>query len=331
MIKRSYTIYPLLIVIYALLVASTNKGKKLLLKHWERPTVVYPPNNPFSKSSIELGSELFFETLLSKDSSISCQSCHLVTEAFADHLVVGEGILGRTVNRNTPSLTNIGLHPYFMVDGKFNSLEEQVLGPINEHREFDMSPEKVIHRLKNIPRYDELSKAAYDESINIEIVKKALANFERTLVSEDSRFDQFMKGEIEFTAEEKTGWKLFKSPKLNCIQCHSGYNFTNYSFENNGLYETYLDSGRALITGIEKDIAKFKIPSLRNIAVTYPYMHDGSIKSLEEVIDHYSSGGKGHKSQSDMIKGFSIQADDKNALIAYLETLTDTRFVEKSE
>ena len=328
MINRPLAILFSLIVFSFTIGTTEITNENVSIYEWKQPSVKFPSDNPFSESSIKLGGELFFENLLSKDSSISCKSCHQITEAFADHLPVGEGILGRTVTRNTPTLINIGLHPYFMADGKFNSLEEQVLGPINEHREFDMSPEAIISRLKDIPRYKELSNTAYKEDINIEIVQKALANFQRIITSEDSKFDQFMEGKIKLTQKEKTGWKLFQNSKLNCIQCHSGFNFTNYSFENNGLYTSYSDSGRALITGKKQDIAKFKVPSLRNIAITYPYMHDGSVKSLEEVIDHYSSGGKGHISQSTLIKGFTIQDNEKEALIAFLKTLTENRFIE---
>ena len=220
MTNKPLTIF--LLLIGCMLTIGTSTVENKAPHNWERPTVKYPEDNPFSEKSIELGGLLFFEVLLSKDTSISCQSCHLITEAFADHLPVGEGILGRTVTRNTPSLINTGLHPYFMADGKFNSLEEQVLGPINEHREFDMSPEKVITRLKNKTIYNELSNAAYNKDIDIEIVKKALANFERVILSQDTRFDQFMKGEIELTQEEQIGWELFKSPNLNVI---ASFNF----------------------------------------------------------------------------------------------------------
>lgn len=296
---------------------------------WERPEVIFPETNPFSEASIELGNQLFFETLLSKDSSISCQSCHLVSEAFADHLPLGEGIKGRHVTRNTPSLQNIGLHPYFMADGKFKTLEDQVLGPIKEHREFDMSESEVVERLKSIPIYNKLSMAAYQKEISMEIVQKSLANFQRILISDSSRFDKFRRGELKLSDQEMMGWKLFKSKELNCSKCHSGYNFTNYAFENNGLYKSYQDSGRALISKKEADLAKFKIPSLRNVAITYPYMHNGSINTLEDVIEHHASGGKGHKSQSDLIKGFEIGDKEKEALISFLKTLTENRYLQE--
>lgn len=294
---------------------------------WERPTVIFPADNPLTDASVELGGALFFETLLSKDSTISCQSCHLNTEAFADHLPLGEGIKGRHVTRNTPTLMNIGLHPYFMADGRFETLEEQVLGPINEHREFDMSPEEVVERLKTVPLYNELSQKAYGQELSIEVVQKALANFERIIVSDNSKFDQFKRGDTKLSVSELNGWDLFNSNELNCIKCHGGYNFTYYSFENNGLYESYQDSGLAQVTKLPTDLSKFKVPTLRNIAITYPYMHDGSIYSLEEVIEHYASGGKGHASKSSLINGFEISSAEKEDLIAFLKTLTEIRLL----
>lgn len=315
-----------LFIPFTLFIVSLSHKAEEVVK-WSRPETSFPKDNPLSEVSVQLGSSLFFESLLSKDSTLSCQSCHLNTEAFADHLPLGEGIKGRHVTRNTPSLTNIGLHPYFMADGKFNSLEEQVLGPINEHREFDMNEKEVVERLKTVPLYNELSKTAYNQELTIEVVQKAIANFQRIIISDSTKFDQYMRGQIELTAQELKGWKLFNQPKLNCIQCHSGFNFTNYAFENNGLYKSYQDSGRALISKKPKDLAKFKVPSLRNILITYPYMHDGSMNSLDEVIAHYASGGKGHVSKSDLIQGFKINEDEKNALIAFLKTLTDPQYL----
>lgn len=299
------------------------------VEKWERPEVIFPVDNPYSDASVELGSALFFESLLSKDSTLSCQSCHLNDVAFADHLPVGEGIKGRKVTRNTPSLMNIGLHPYFMADGKFASLEDQVMGPINEHREFDMNAKEVVKRLKTYPYYNELSQKAYGTEITIEVVQKAIANFERIIVSDQSKFDRFKRGEISLTKMETEGWKLFTSTELKCHQCHSGFNFTNYAFENNGLYEVYADSGRALITKEPKDLAKFKVPSLRNIGLTAPYMHNGSVNTLDEVIAHYASGGREHFSKSDLIQGFQISDAEKEALIAFLHTLTEERLVGK--
>lgn len=297
--------------------------------YWEKPQVKFPEDNPYSEESIKLGGDLFFSSLFSRDSSISCQSCHMLTETFADHLPKGEGIKGRHVERNTPTLFNIGLHPYFMFDGKFSSLEDQVLAPIKEHREFDMTPELVVQRLQSIPIYNEMSQAAYGKDISIDVIQKALANFQRVIISDKSKFDKFMRKEVSLSEEEQKGWELFQSPALNCNQCHSGYNFTNYEFENNGLYEEYEDRGRFLITKDSNDLAKFKIPTLRNIAITFPYMHNGSLSSLEEVIDHYASGGGNHSSKSNFIKGFKISTEERSFLIAFLNTLTEERLLNK--
>ena len=320
-------IFIILFMVISVILYASQASNIGVIDKWERPAVVFPENNPLTEASIELGGALFFESLLSKDTTISCQSCHLLTEAFADHLSLGEGIKGRHVTRNTPTLFNIGLHPYFMMDGKFKTLEEQVLGPINEHREFDMSPEAVVERLKTVPLYNELSQKAYGEELSIDVVVKSIANFERVLISDNSRFDQFKRDEIKLTKQEMNGWALFKSSELNCIECHNGYNFTNYAFENNGLSEVYQDSGRALITNQIKDLAKFKVPTLRNIAITSPYMHDGAFTSLEAVIDHYASGGKKHSSQSSFIKGFDISKNERAELKAFLETLTEERLL----
>lgn len=299
---------------------------------WQRPTIEFPADNPWSDASGELGSSLFFEVLMSKDTSISCQSCHLITEGFADHLALGEGVFGRKVTRNTPTIMNIGFHPYIMRDGKFATLEDQVLGPIKDHREFDMTPEEVVKRLKTVSYYNELSQKAYGEELSIEIVKKSLANFQRMMISDNARFDHYMRGDREaLSSSEKRGWKLFQSDELSCIECHGGYDFTNYSFQNNGLFKVYEDSGRALITHMPQDIGRFKVPTLRNIEITYPYMADGSIKTLEEVVEHYASGGKKHKNQSKLLRGFDLTASEKTDLINFLKSLTDERFLKEEE
>lgn len=305
------------------LLANTTDDKK-----WVYPDVVHPADNMPTEDRVNLGSDLFFETLLSRDTTISCQSCHKIDEAFADHLPVGEGIKGRHVSRNTPSLLNVALHPYLMKDGKSPSLEEQVLLPINEHREFDMNPDLLIKRLKSRQHYVALSQQAYGKSIDIDVVKKALAVYQRVLKSENSRFDAYMRGnEFSLTENEKKGWALFQSDRLQCTQCHKGFDFTDYSFQNNGMYQNYADSGRALFSGRKEDIGKFKVPSLRNVAITYPYMHNGSVGSLEEVIAHYASGGKQHPNQSEYIKGFELNEKEKKALIEFLQSLTEASFL----
>lgn len=319
----------LLIVLSSTLLLLKSNGTNKL---WEAPAMIYPEDNPFSIEVIDFGGSLFFETLLSRDRSVSCQSCHLLKQAFADHLPVGEGIDGRKVTRNTPSLFNVGYHPLLMKDGKFNSLEEQVLGPINDHREFDLNPKEVEERIAALPMYQELCQKAFGEPVSIENIQKALANFQRVLISDKSSFDDYMKGHMDSISESaKRGFKLFSSDKLNCTACHNGFDFTDYSFQNNGVYTVYADSGRALISKIPSDLGKFKVPSLRNIALTYPYMHDGSIDNLEDVILNYSKGGSRHKNQSKEIKAFEINDNEMTDLISFMESLTEKRLLIKDE
>lgn len=299
---------------------------------WEAPEVIFPADNPVSDASVSFGGSLFSETLFSRDSTISCQSCHILGDAFADHLPLGMGIENRKVTRNTPSLFNIGMHPYLMADGKFATLEDQVLGPINDHREFDLSPEEAVERIGSMPLYQEQSQAAYGAPVSIETIQKALANFQRIIIAEDAPFDAFMRGDDNaISASAKNGWKLFQSDALNCTACHSGFDFTDYSFQNNGYFETYADSGRAIITGKPEDIGRFKVPSLRNVALTYPYMHNGSVETLSGVLKTYTRGGSGHVNQSDELRAFELSEVELEDLEAFLESLTEMRFLTAEE
>ncbi len=293
------------------------------------PYPVIPSDNELTRERIELGRKLFYDPILSEDSSISCASCHLVNEAFTDGFSLSHGVHGRTTERNSPTLTNIGYHTDFFWDGGNFSLEVQIVGPIESVNEMNLPFPVLINRLKNHPEYPQLFKAAYNlNSPNVFGVTRAIAAFERTLISGNSNYDKyFYNNQNTLNAQEINGMNLFFSEDLKCAQCHGGFNFTNLNYENNGIYLNYIDSGRARITLNTDDAGKFKVPTLRNIEVTAPYMHDGSFNTLEEVIDHYSSGGKGHRNQSDLVSGFTISASEKQDLIAFLKTLTDHEFL----
>ncbi len=296
---------------------------------WEAPEVIYPDDNPRSEASVDYGGALFFESLLSRDSTLSCQSCHLITEAFADHLNVGVGVDERMVTRNNPSLFNVGMHPYLMKDGKFPSLEAQVLGPINDHREFDLSREEAVERIGSMPLYQEMSMKAYGTEVTIESIQKAIANFQREIIAEKSPFDDFMRGDTSaISASAKNGWRLFQSDDLACASCHSGFDFSDYSFQNNGYFDTYSDSGRALMTGLASDVAKFKVPSLRNVELTYPYMHNGSVDSLSQIIRRYAEGGSQHQNQHPVLEGFEISTSEIQDLEDFLNSLTEKRYLD---
>jgi cytochrome c peroxidase len=292
------------------------------------PEVIYPKDNTPTKERIELGEKLFFDPILSIDSSLSCASCHKPHLAFSDKVAFSPGVFNREGVRNAPSLANIGYHPYFLREGSIKTIEMQVLVPIQEKNEFAHNIVDIGEQLKQITEYVEMSEKAYEKSPDSYVITRALAAYERTLISKNSKFDKFINGEISLTKMEKQGFELFTSNKTNCSSCHGGFNFTNYKITNNGLYEDYKDEGRMRATKINKDLALFKTPSLRNIELTSPYMHDGSLSTLEEVVEHYNTGGKNHINKDSLIVPLDLSTHQKIALVYFLKTLTDSSFIE---
>lgn len=294
------------------------------------PPIEFPADNAFTKERWLLGKALFYEKQLSLDSSVSCASCHSQQFGFSDNVALSKGFKQRLGNRNSPSIINVAYHPYFTREGGVPSLEMQVLVPIQEHNEFNNNILDIAKRLSSNQNLQNLSYLAYNRPLDFYVIPRALATFERSLISGNSKFDQYKKGTISLTEEEQKGMNLFFSDRTNCSDCHSGFNFTNYQFENNGLYETYNDPGRKRLTGLDSDLAKFKVPSLRNIEVTAPYMYDGSLPDLEAVINHYNSGGKQHPIKSEKIKALQLSQDEKKQIIAFLKTLTDVSFLNQT-
>jgi cytochrome c peroxidase len=291
--------------------------------------IQYPADNSFSASKVELGRQLFFDKRLSKDSSISCASCHVPDYAFTDRKQFSNGVAGGVTERNAPSLLNAGYLKTTMFDAHLKSLELQVIVPIQEHVEMDMNMVDLIRRLKKIPEYQKAALNIFNRDFDAFVLTRSIAAFERTLVSDNSRFDQFYFGKDSkaLNEDEKEGWKLF-SEKLYCTKCHPAPYFTNFIAENNGLYLDYgKDQGRFRIFGDTSDMGKFKVPSLRNIALTYPYMHDGSMSTIEEVLNHYAIGGKGHFNQSSIIKPFNLTDLELKQIKSFLFSLTDTSYL----
>ncbi len=294
------------------------------------PAIEFPADNAFTKERWLLGKALFYEKQLSLDSSVSCASCHSQQFGFSDNVALSKGFKQRLGNRNAPSIINVAYHPNFTREGGVPSLEMQVLVPIQEHNEFNNNILDIAKRLSTNQKLQNLSYLAYNRPLDFYVIPRALATFERSLLSGNSKFDQYKKGTISLTEEEQKGMNLFFSDRTNCSDCHNGFNFTNYQFENNGLYETYNDPGRKRLTGLDSDLSKFKVPSLRNIEVTAPYMYDGSLPDLEAVINHYNSGGKQHPNKSEKIKALQLSQDEKKQVIAFLKTLTDASFLNQS-
>lgn len=293
------------------------------------PNPDFPEDNAFSDARWVLGKKLFYDPILSRTGEISCASCHLASFAFSDTVSFSHGVNNLPGTRNAPTLANVAYHPYFTREGGVPSLEMQVLVPIQEHNEFDFNIIEIADKLKANSDYVAMAMEAYDRTPDHYVITRALATFERSFISGNSLYDQyfFQDNKSVLTEKQKMGMELFFSEKTNCSACHDGFNFTNYSFENNGLYNTYEDSGRFRLTKADEDIARFKVPSLRNIEKTSPYMHDGSINTLAEVIVHYNSGGKNHSNKSALVKPMNLSKEEQEALVAFLISLTDADFI----
>lgn len=291
------------------------------------PAIVFPEDNAFSPARWRLGKALFYDKALSLDSSISCASCHQPALAFSDSLAFSTGVKKLSGTQNAPTLANVAYHPYYTRLGGVSTLEKQVLVPIQEHNEFNFNIIEIAKRLGADSVYQRMSRKAYNRGMDYYVITRALANFERSLISGQSRYDAYTLGKIKLTEAEIRGMQLFFSERTNCAKCHSGFNFTSYAFENNGLYEVYKDQGRKRLTEKEEDLEKFKVPTLRNVALTAPYMHDGSLLSLEQVIGHYNSGGRSNPRKSGLVRPLHLTDAEQKDLVAFLRTLNDSRFI----
>ncbi|MBO6517206.1 MAG: cytochrome-c peroxidase [Bacteroidia bacterium] len=293
----------------------------------------FPEDNRFTPERWALGKALFYNKALSVDSSISCASCHKLDLAFADSLPTSPGVRQRAGVRNAPSLANVGYHPYLTREGGVPSLEMQALVPIQEHNEFDFNILSITERLKEDVDLVEMSQAAYDRDLDYFVLVRALATFQRSLISGNSAYDRYhFQGQSDaMSSSQLRGMELFNSDRTNCSKCHGGFNFTNYAFENNGLYNVYNDEGRKRLTNLNSDLARFKVPSLRNVEVTSPYMHDGAVSNLAEVIEHYDSGGFDHTNKSHLIKPLNLTKLEKADLLEFLNALTDHEFITNSK
>ena len=285
-------------------------------------------------SETALGEKLFFETALSLDSSISCASCHKPEFAFADNTPTSKGVEGRSGTRNTPSSMNMSSRNFYFWDGRAETLEEQAVGPIENHVEMALPLSVAVRRLKNDPFYTASFAAVYGKAPSSELIASAIAAYERTLETSKSRFDTYMKDDdsTALTASEKRGLEIFNG-KGKCFDCHFGVDFTgNDQFRNIGLYngQNLNDVGRYKISGQQKDLGRFKVPGLRNIAQTAPYMHNGMHKTLKEVIEYYNTPDKfvsnSINRDSLLNKPLGLSETEMKDLENFLLSLSDERF-----
>ena len=293
------------------------------------PAVEYPQDNEWTEARWSLGKRLFFDSQLSDDGRVSCASCHKPHLAFSDNVAFSEGAHGVRGSKNAPTLTNLAYHPYFTRAGGVPTLEMHVLVPIQEHDEFNTNILRIVDRLESDPEYVAMSEEAYGRSWDPYVITRALANFQRSLISGDAPIDRHWQGDsTALSVSEERGMRLFYSERLACAECHSGTQFSSFEFENNGLYSVYELTGRQRVTGLLQDEGKFKVPSLRNVEVTGPYMHDGSVETLREVIEHYNHGGQKHPNQSALVRPLGLTSDEKTDLVNFLLSLTDKSFLE---
>jgi cytochrome c peroxidase len=282
----------------------------------------FPLDNPANPDAAKLGERLFFDPILSIDSTISCGSCHKPEMGFATNDAVTPGVDGALGKRNSPSLMNVGFQPYFMREGGVPSLEMQVLVPLGDGTEMAHNVVDAVRRLNRNSSYRNEFLAVYGDTASPYLLVRALANFERTLIDFSSPFDHFIQGDATaISSKAIRGGKLFYG-KAACIQCHSGVLLTDFSFANNGT--TIVDSsdyGRELLTNESDDRYVFKTPSLRSVQATAPYMHDGSITSLTDVVEQYNAGGMNHGFTDSRIEPLDLSATEKEQLVAFLESL----------
>jgi cytochrome c peroxidase len=296
------------------------------------PTPEIPENNPITQSKINLGKRLFYDTALSIDSTIACGSCHKQEFAFADNKSISPGIEGKLGFRNAPSLANVTFVKHFNKDGGVPTLDFQALVPIEDEFEMGITIQDLAKRLNEDPTYKSSFENNFGDIATAFTITRALAAFQRTMISGNSKYDKVMRGEATFSAQEQRGYDLFTGEKAKCSTCHSGFNFTNGEFINNGLYLDYSkDTGRQRVTIDSADIGKFRVPSLRNVELTAPYMHDGSLANLEDVIAHYKSGGQPHPNKSPILQPIVLNGSETADLLIFLKTLTDTEFINNSD
>jgi cytochrome c peroxidase len=311
------------------------------------PPMDIPANNPLTVEGVELGRFLFWEKKLSGDNTMSCGTCHIPEHGFSDPAQFSTGITGAVGTRHSMALVNLGWAYNYFWDGRAQTLEQQIIEPVQNPIEMNEDWNHALDELQNDPLYPPMFRAAFgSEDITQERVTKAIASFLRTMISADSKFDRERRGEYQFTPLEQTGFNLFLmeggiNPNTgtpfggaDCFHCHghAGMQMSNYLMHNNGLdAHFHNDAGLAAITGNPLDSGKFKTPTLRNIALTAPYMHDGRFHTLEEVVDHYNTGGVLSTTIDPFMEaagnGLFLSDTDKMALIAFLHCLTDTSFI----
>lgn len=285
-----------------------------------------PADNPMTPEKIELGKMLYFDKRLSGDDTLSCASCHEPAKGWSDNRKTFLGFQGHSGHRNSPTIINSGYLSSQFWDGRAMTLEEQALGPIQSEVEMNLPLDEMVVKLNAVPEYVERFEQVFGpDSINPENVAKAIAAFERTVVINDSDFDKYLAGDDSALSQEaKRGLDLFVG-KAGCVNCHNGPSLTDNNFYNIGIInDPAVDQGRAEFTLNPEDKDKFKTPALRGIGHTAPYMHDGSLQTLADVVEYFNKGGDNHPQRNPLIQPLNLTDQEKADLVAFLESLSGT-------
>ena len=284
-----------------------------------------PEDNPLTREKVALGRKLFHDPILSQDGSLACAGCHDPERAFTDGRAVSVGVFGRVSARSVPTLVNRAYGSSFFWDGRTSSLEEQVLQPIQDPKELDMTLKDLVVRLRRHREYPEAFQATFGRIPTSVDLANALASYVRTILSGDAAIDRYRNGEIDALSDQaRQGLRIFQG-KANCSACHVGPNFTDERFHNTGVAwrdGELLDPGRFAVTGKEEDRGAFKTPTLRNVERTAPYMHDGSIATLREAIEFYDRGGNANPHRDGQLHPLDLTTDGQEALLAFLNSLS---------
>lgn len=307
------------------------------------PQMRIPSDNPLTHEGIELGRKLFYDPIMSRDSTVSCGSCHMQSHSFKDPDGISSGVDGRIGRRTTMNLINVGYNTRNLFwDGRTTNLEDQVSHPLEDINELDHDWKVLESQIRRHEDYPAYFRKAFGiqtvDEINRGLISKAIAQFERTLISSgNTRYDRALRGEVTLTEDELAGYLMFVDavpdlPDAECGHCHAEPLFTTFEFKNNGIenidnLEDFPDKGRGEVTGVVQDNGKFKIPTLFNAAISPPYMHDGRFQTLEEVMDHYNSGGHRQPNTDPLIRPLGLTEKQKQQVIAFVKTLTDTAFL----
>lgn len=295
------------------------------------PPIPFPADNPFSTAKAELGRKLFYEPILSKDSTIqSCSHCMKQAHSFSDASSISMGFNGEPQYRNTMVFANLAYRKLIFWDGRASKIESPAYRSFFLPNVFNSDTNEINKRLQNHPVYPEMFRKAFGDSAKAGcyLASLALATFVRTLVSGNSNYDKYVRGDkTALNQSEIRGMDLFFSKRTRCSVCHSGQFFSDDKFHNTGVSIHYFDRGRYYITGIQSDRGKFLTPSLRNVELTAPYMHDGEMPDLESIIENYNRGGKPFINRDSLLSPLNLTQQEKNDLLAFLKSLTDWDFI----